>query len=311
MNRILDLVESLAAAVARLVPFAPFHDALFLQRALLGLFLLAPLCSMIGMQVVNYRLAFFSEAVGHSAFTGVAVGLLLGVLLDVPAMTGHEMPVTLVMAAFGMLVAAAITAYRRSTTLSSDTILGVFSAFVIAAGLCIIDVLIRQGWLHGQSIYQSFLMGSILTITKEQLAVLMGLFLVVVGVQVFAYNRLMFLGINAELACTRGIRVPMYEYLFAAMLALVVMFSIQVVGVLLVTALLVIPGATARNLSRTAGGSWWISLAAAMVACIAGLVVSVVLDTPTGATVILCMTALFLATTPVPAFRGALDARLP
>jgi zinc transport system permease protein len=298
MDRVFGWVDAVAGALARSLPYGPFQDPHmgFLHRALLGLLLLAPLCSTIGLQVVNYRLAFFSEAVGHSAFTGVALGLLLGVLANAAPLTGQEFLVTAATTGFAVLVAVAITAYRRATTLPSDTILGAFSATVIAAGLCVIYVLMQRGWVRGQSVYQSFLMGSILTINPLQLTMLLGLFVAIVLIEAFAYNRLTFLGINAELAETRGIPVAAYEYLFAVLLALVVMFSIQVVGVLLVTALLVIPAATARNLSRSAAASFWVSLASAVVCSLGGLILSVEWNTPTGATVILCMAGLFLLT---------------
>lgn len=304
MDAVYQGVESLADALAGVIPYSPLRDFEFLRLALLGVVLLAPLCSTIGMQVVNFRLAFFSEAVGHSAFTGVAMGLVLGVLLETEALHGDELWVMAAMVAFGIVVALGVTLYRRSTSLSSDTILGVFSAAVIALGICVISALIDRGQVRGQSIMQSFLVGrSILTVSPSQILVLMGLFVVVMAVEVLAYNRLMLVGLNPELAQTRGIRVGLYEYIFAVLLALVVMFSIQLVGVLLVTALLVIPGATARNLARSAGTAFWFAAIAALVSGVGGLLLADTLNTPAGATIILAMTALFLATSIVPIVR--------
>lgn len=296
MEAVYRSVEGLAETLARIVPYAPLREFEFLRLALLGVLLLAPLCSTIGMQVVNFRLAFFSEAVGHSAFTGVALGLVLGVLLESGSLNGDELWVTSGMIAFGVFVAVAVTFYRRSTTLSSDTVLGVFSAAIIALGICVISLLIDRGHVRGQSVMQTFLVGkSILTVTPAQIVVLMGLFVAIMSVEVFAYNRLMLVGLNPELAQTRGVRVWLYEYIFAVLLALVVMFSIQLVGVLLVTALLVIPGATARNLARSGGSAFWIAAVVALASGVGGLLVADSLNTPAGATIILTMTTLFLA----------------
>ena len=114
------------------------------SHALLGLVILSPLCAMIGIQVVNFRLAFFSEAVGHSVFTGIALGSVLNVLMNVRDAQGRELVIQFSMIGFAAIVATAITAYRRMTNLSSDTIIGIFSASIVALGLAVIAYLITQ-----------------------------------------------------------------------------------------------------------------------------------------------------------------------
>ncbi|MFO0948840.1 MAG: metal ABC transporter permease [Planctomycetota bacterium] len=261
-----------------------------MHRAFIGLLLLAPLCSTVGIQVVNFRLAFFAEAIGHSAFTGIALGFLLASLsglshVELGSMIG-----------FGILVAVVITFYRRRSGLASDTVIGVFSSMVIALGLCVITHLINSNRLRGGgSQVFNFLMGNILTIRADEIVVLFGFFVIAIGFQFFAYNRLLFIGINASLAETRGVHVWLYEYGFAVLLALVVTFSIKAVGVLLVTAMLVIPAAAARNLAHSAGSLFWWGGAIAVTSAVGGLLVSDAFNSATGATTVLLISAWFVA----------------
>lgn len=292
-DRVDAWVDGACAAVARLVPYAPIADpsVSFLHRALVGMLLIAPLCSTIGIQVVNFRLAFFAEAVGHSAFTGLALGLLASLLVG-PDWMGPE----LAMVGFGVAIAIAITAYRRASGLSADTVIGVFSSAVIALGLFLIGHLSETRKLGGgDRKLLNFLQGNILVLEPRDIVVLAGLFALVMAFQAFSYNRLLFISINDSLAQSMRIRVRVYEYFFAAVLALVVMFSIQAVGALLVTAMLVIPAAAARTLARSAGGLFWWGLAIAASSAVGGLVASDYFSTATGATTVLCATAWFIA----------------
>ena len=189
----------MGAGLARVIPYAPLGEHLFLQNALLGLVILSPLCAMVGIQVVNFRLAFFSEAVGHSVFTGIALGSVLNVWLSVSDEAGRDLVVQISMIGFAVIVATAITAYRRVTNLSSDTIIGIFSATIVALGLAVIAYLINTGRVPPQGIFQTLLAGNILTIDPTELVGLVVFFIVAVVIEFFAYNRLMFIGLNPEL----------------------------------------------------------------------------------------------------------------
>jgi zinc transport system permease protein len=112
--------------------------------------------------------------------------------------------------------------------------------------------------------------------------------------EAYAYNRLMFIGLNAAQAQTMGVWVRGHEYIFSCLLALVVMFSIKAVGVLLVTAMLVIPAAAARNLARSCGGLFWWGIVIATTSSVAGLILADHFSTAAGASTILCATAWFL-----------------
>jgi zinc transport system permease protein len=304
LESLAGIVDAVAAGLAWLVPYANLHDYVFLQRAFLGLLLLAPLTATMGLQVVSFRLSFFSEAVGHSIFTGVAIGYVLSLMGEAAWPASQGFWLELATLSFGVLVALAITFYRRTTSLPSDTVIGVFSAAVVAMGLMVIGYLIQRGLIAPQNLFQSFLAGNILTVAPLHLAVLAGFFLVVMIFHAFAYNRMLLISVNAELAQTRGVPAALLEYLFASLLAVLVIFSIRSVGVLLVTALLVIPAASARNLARSASGLFWYAIILSVIASIAGLILSDVLGTYTGATIIAVMTFFFVLTEAVALMRG-------
>lgn len=249
----------------------------FMRRALLGFMLIAPVCAMMGVQVVNFRMAFFSEAVAHSAFTGVALGLLLG----------WDSFITMLV--FGVAVAWAVLFLRKKTVLSSDTVTGVLSATVVALGLLL------AGPRGAAGRFESILFGSdVLILEGYDLIALAVLFLIVIVFQVTAFNRLLMIGVAPSLARSRDIAVDRTEFVFTTLLAAVVLAAIQFVGLLLVTAMLVIPAATARNVARSAGGLFWWSVGIAQVCAVAGLVVSFYADLRTGASVVLLCALCFM-----------------
>ncbi|WP_303172921.1 metal ABC transporter permease [uncultured Desulfovibrio sp.] len=264
-------------------------QARFMQQALLGLLLLTPMAAVLGVEVINFRMAFFSDAIGHSAFAGVALGLILAVN---PRLS---MPL------FGVLVGLAVMVVRRKSNLSADTAIGIVFSAVVAFGLAVVS---RAGGVARDM--QQFLYGDILTISEGEIAFLGLLFLGMLLFQAVGYNRLLAIALNPVMARVHGIRVALWQYLFAGLLALVVMFSVWAVGVLLVTAMLIVPAATARNLARTAGGMFWWALLAGISSGFAGLTLSAQdwLATSSGATIILVSCCWFAASCVWAALRG-------
>lgn len=264
-------------------------QARFMQQALLGLLLLTPMAAVLGVEVINFRMAFFSDAIGHSAFAGVALGLILAVN---PRLS---MPL------FGVLVGLAVMAVRRKSNLSADTAIGIVFSAVVAFGLAVVS---RASGVARDM--QQFLYGDILTISENEIAFLGLLFLGMLLFQAVGYNRLLAIALNPVMARVHGIRVALWQYLFAGLLALVVMFSVWAVGVLLVTAMLIVPAATARNLARTAGGMFWWALLAGISSGFAGLTLSAQdwLATSSGATIILVSCCWFAASCVWAALRG-------
>jgi zinc transport system permease protein len=264
-------------AAASLLPFEAMQ-ARFMQRALVELALLAPMCAVMGVHVVNFRMAFFSDAISHSAFTGVALGLLLGA------------DARLTMVGFALAVGLAIMAVSRKSSLSIDTVIGVFFSAVIAFGLAVVS--------RDRSVarnLQMFLYGDILTIGEAEVWLTTALFAVLVTFQIVGFNRMLYVGVNPSLASAHKVPTGAYQFLFTALLSLVVIVSVWAVGVFLVTAMLIVPAAAARNLARSASGMFWWSLLVALVSAVAGLLISAQpwARTATGATIVLCASGWF------------------
>ncbi len=266
----------------RLAAMLPFEcmDMLFMQQATVGLFLLAPMVAFMGVQVVNFRMAFFADAISHSAFTGVALGLLLSI-------DPH-----LTMPFFGLLIGLLIVNGQRKTTLSTDTLIGVFFSSVVAFGLAVVS---RNNTIARD--VQSFLYGDILTISNNDIWAMLILLVVLLAFQTYGYNRMLYIGLSPLMAKVHDIRVANYQYIYAALLAFVVIFSVWAVGVLLVTAMLIVPAATARNFARTAGSMVWWALLVSISSAFTGLIISAQdwAGTATGATIILVAFGWFLA----------------
>jgi len=262
---------------ARLLPFEAMQ-ARFMQQALVELILLAPMCAMMGVHVVSFRMAFFSDAISHSAFTGVALGLLIGA------------DARLTMVGFALAVGLAIMAVSRRTLLSIDTVIGVFFSAVIAFGLAVVS--------RDRSVarnLQMFLYGDILTIGEAEIRLTAVLFVALMAFQTIGFNRLLYVGVNPSLAAAHRVPTRTYQYLFAALLSLVVIVSVWAVGVFLVTAMLIVPAASARNLARSASGMFWWALVVSVTSAVTGLLVSAQswAGTATGATIVLCASVWF------------------
>ncbi len=264
--------------VAYLLPFECLQAG-FMQQAMVGLILLAPMAAVMGVQVVNFRMAFFSDAISHSAFSGIALGLIFSVN---PHWT---MPL------FGLMVGLGIMAVQRNSSLPADTVIGVFFSAVIAFGLAVVS---RERSVARD--LQRFLYGDILTISEGDILWLIMLFLVLIAFQLRGYNRLLYIGLNPTLAKAHRVRVAFYQYAFAGLLSMIVMFSVWAVGVLLVTAMLIVPAAAARNFARSAGSMFWWALLIGITSAIAGLIISAQdwARTATGATIILVACIWFL-----------------
>lgn len=270
-----------------LLPFECMQ-ARFMQQALIGLLLLAPAAAAMGVHVVNLRMAFFSDAISHSTLAGVAMGLILSI--D----PRWSLPL------FALFVGAGIVAVQRRSALSSDTVIGVFFAIAIAFGLAVASR--ERGAARD---VQRFLYGDILTIGDGGILAMAGLFLAVALFQTIGNNRLLAMAVHPVMARAHGIRVAVWQYLFAGLLALTVSFAVWTMGMLLVTALLIVPAAAARNLARTAGGMFRWAVAIAVTSAVGGLLLSAQpwAATATGATVILCAGAWFVLSLPF-AHRG-------
>ena len=267
-------MNGLCEIIGRL-PFEWAHYA-FMQHALLAVLLVSPLLALLGCLVVNNQMAFFSEALGHSALTGLAIGTLLG--LHTPAFT---------VVGFAVLLAVLMLLMRRYSAVSPDTVIALVMAFVVALGV----VLLSRG--GGFAKYSSYLIGDILTITTGEIWCLVVLLGVVFGLWGILFNAFFFVSLNRSLAASRGFPVWLLELLFAVVVAVVVAVSIPWVGLLVINSLLILPAATARNLAWDTRSYVIGALVVSLLSGVLGLVCSYYWDTATGATIVLWASGFF------------------
>jgi zinc transport system permease protein len=275
----------------RAVSALPFEwsEYAFMRLSLLAVLLIAPLLAGLGTVVVANRLAFFSEAIGHAAFTGIALGVIFGLANPMWSMIG-----------FALLLTLAITWVRRRGGLSSDTAIGLVMAFTVSLGI----VILSKGGDFAR--FTNFLIGDMLGVTAGDVAALGVLAVVVTVLFLLFFNRLLLASVSPALARSRARHPGAAELAFACLLAVVVTFSLPWIGILVINALLILPAAAARNLARSTAEFFGWAVAIAMVAGVVGLVVSFYASTATGATIVLVAMVFYLVTL---AFRGRAAAR--
>ena len=251
----------------------------FMKNAFLAVLLVTPLFGLLSTMVVSNRMAFFSDSLGHGAFTGLAVGVLLGWLSPL-----------LSLVAFSVVFALLITYIKNRSSASTDTIIGVFSSTGIALGLMLMS---RGG---GFNKYSSYLIGDLLSISPEEIGSLFFVFLAVVLVWALVFNSLLVLSINASFARSRGVAAFLTEGLFASVLAVVVAVSIQWVGLLIIKSLLVLPAAAARNIAQDVKSYHLLSVAIALLSGVAGLLLAYYCNMAAGASIVVVAAAIFFLT---------------
>ncbi|QGW76919.1 iron chelate uptake ABC transporter family permease subunit [Pseudomonas alkylphenolica] len=270
----------------------------FVVNALLAGLMIGPVLGGLGTLVVVKRFAFFSEAVGHAALTGVAIGILLGEPYTGPygSLFGYCL-------LFGIL----LNFLRNRTGLSPDTLIGVFLSVSLALGASLLLMLAGKINVH---ILENVLFGSVLTVSGQDLLVLGIVGTLVLALTLPLYNRIMLASFNPQLAAVRGVAVKSLDYLFVVLVTLVTVAAVKVIGAILVGALLVIPAAAARLISQSLKGFFWASVLIATLSTLVGILLPIVFDlpVPSGAAIILvagcCFALAALARGLVPRLQG-------
>ncbi|OWK47249.1 metal ABC transporter permease [Fimbriiglobus ruber] len=255
----------------------------FELNPLIAVVLVGLTCGMVGSLVVGNRMAFFSDAMAHTAFAGVALALLSVVLLTGVRTTleadRYMWTVPLATASIGMLVGVSIAFVRERTGLTNDTVIGVFFALSMGVGAMLLPEIRTQIRIDPDQ----FLFGAVTLATGADLFILFALAAVTIAVVVWRYNALTFASFNPSLARSRGVNLRGNSYLFIVLLALVVNLSIKAVGVLLINALLVVPAAAAANLGRNLRQVFWLTLVGSIGAGVLGQQISHHIRVPIGA----------------------------
>ena len=269
-------------AILSVLPFewAEPGQMYFMKHALLAVLVISPLFGILSTMVVHSKMSFFSDALGHSAFTGMAIG----------ALCGFNEP-TWAAVIFALIFALLFNLVRRRSALASDTVIGVFSSSAVALGIFL-------STLGGRSFtkFNNLLIGDILSVEPGKIGLLAIILVLVVALWVISFNDLMLSAIHPALADSRGVKVFWQETLFSMAIAVVVTVSMTWIGLMVINSLLVLPAASARNVARNMGQYHLLSLLGAILAGIAGLMTSYYIGASAGASITLYLALWFLVT---------------
>ena len=278
-------MEAIYSVLGSILPLEAYQYN-FMKNAFLAILLLTPLLGLLGTMAVNHQMAFFSDALGHSALTGIGLGIILGLRNDLVAML-----------IFGIIWAILICVIKQSGSASADTVISVFSSTSVAAGLLIL----ARGGKFAK--YSALLIGDILAVTPGDLLWLLLALVATLALWALLYNSLLLTSVDSFLARSRGIKTRLVECAFVVMVAVAVMLSIRWVGVLLINALLILPAAAGRNIARSSRQHAVWSVVLALFSGIVGLTLSYYLDTSAGASIVLVSALCYAVSLAVRSFR--------
>ena len=249
----------------------------FMKNAFLAILLMAPLFGLMSTMIVTGKMSFFSDALGHSAFTGIAIGCICGIAAPIWAAV-----------AFSVVFALLFSFVRSRSNHAADTLIGVFSSTAVALGIFVAT-------LGGDSFtkYNQYLIGDILSVTPTQIGSLAIVLLLIVIFWIISVNRLTLTAIHPQLASSRGIPVGLSQTVFTVAIAVVVTLTISSVGLLILNSLLILPAASSRNVSKNLKQYHLFSVLFALIAGISGLVVSYYLGSSAGAAISLVLALIF------------------
>ena len=272
------MFDTLYNAIDLILPFQWLSHT-FMKNAFIAIIIITPLFGLLSTMVVSNKMSFFADSLGHGAFTGIAVGILLG---GIDPMWGATL--------FSICFAIAITIIKNKGTSSTDTIIGVFSSTSIALGL------VLMSFSSSLSKFSSYLVGDLLSISQNQIILLIFVFIAIIVLWSLIFNKLLVTSLNTSLANSRGMNTLLIEIIFTCTIAVIVTITIRWVGLLIINSLLVLPAAASRNISRNIRQYHLFSILIAIFSGIVGLIISYYLNTVTGATIVLVASIIFFIT---------------
>ncbi len=259
--------------------FTSWLDYDFMKLALIAILIITPLFGIMGTMIVNKKMAYFSDALGHSALTGIAVGVVCGI---------GDTSISMVI--FAIVFALLLNGIGSLNLASTDTIISVFSSCSVAIGLAILS---KGG---NFSKYSSILVGDVLSITSKEIFYLLGIFVVTIIFWIAGFNWLNAICIHKSVAKSKGIPVKLMENIFAVLVALIVTLSIKWVGILIINALLILPAASSRNISSNMREYHLFSLIFSVFSGVLGLFVSYYTNVATGPMIVIIASVIYFAT---------------
>lgn len=271
MENIYDIIELI-------LPFSWItYD--FMKNAFMAILIITPLFGILGTMIVNNQMAFFSDALGHSALTGMAIGIIFGI---------QNTNVSMVI--FAVVFALLLNKIKRRKTVSTDTVISVFASLSTAIGL----VVLSKGGNFSK--YSSLLVGDILSITPKEIVSLLFIFIITLTFWYGAFNKLHAISVNETLAKSKHINSAIIDNIFVVIIALIVMLSIKWVGILIINALLILPAAASRNISSNMREYHLFSVLISVFSGILGLILSYYNNTATGPTIVIIAAVIFFLT---------------
>ncbi|MBU0648336.1 metal ABC transporter permease [Patescibacteria group bacterium] len=259
--------------------FETFLQYPFLQRAMLAAVLVGLICALMGVFVVFNKMAFFVDALAHSALTGIAIGILIGVAPFWTALV------------FGVLVAVGVVYIKSKGKIETDTALGLFMPFAMALGILLLQL--KSGYTPD---LMSFLFGSVLAVSWIDLIIILVIGILSLGWLYTYYKDLVFMAFDRESALVSGIKINQMDYWLMVLLSMVVIASLQVAGIILVGAMIVIPAASAKNIARNFREVVVYSGIIGLVGSVTGMILSYVFDLSSGAVIVMTMVGIYLVT---------------
>lgn len=261
-----------------ILPF-DFMKYAFMKNAFLAIILVSPIFAILGTMIVNNKMAFFSDALGHSALTGIALGMILGI---------SNMNISMII--FAIIFALLLNLVKNKTSYGADTIISVFSSIAIALGLAI---LAQSGSFNK---YSSYLIGDILSISPTEILYLAIAFILVSIFWYKLFNKLNAVSINPTLAKSKGINVKLIDNIFAIVIAIMVMISIRWIGILLINSIMILPAASSRNIAKNMRSYHGYSVIFALLSGILGLIISYYTNIPTGPMIVILLGIIYFIT---------------
>lgn len=271
-------MQELVNNFLNLLPFE-FLNYTFMKNALLAIILSTPIFAILGTMIVNNKMAFFSDSLGHSAICGIAIGTLFGI-------TNTNISMIL----FAMIFAILLNIVKYKVTYGADTIISVFSSIAIAIGLAILTA---SGSFNQ---YSNILVGDILSITWNEIIYLFAIFIVVIILWYYIFNKIHAISINTSLAKSKKINVMVIDNIFAILIAIVVMVSIRWIGILLINSLLILPAASSRNIAKNMRQYHLIAILISMFSGLSGLIISYYYNIPTGPMIVIIAGIIYFIT---------------
>ncbi|MBQ3092716.1 MAG: metal ABC transporter permease [Clostridia bacterium] len=271
----MDLIYLL---LEKIFPFS-WVEFNFMKNAFVAILLITPLFGLIGTMIVNNKMSFFSDALGHCALTGIALGVILNI-------TNYSVSMIL----FSVLFALGISGIMQSEVSSSDTIISVFSSTGIALGIFLLS------FSGNFAKYSAYLVGDILSINKNEIFILLLILILVIITWILLFNKLLLSGLNSDMAHSKRINVKFYKNLFSVLIAIIVTVCLKWVGILMINSLLILPAASSRNIAKNMRSYHVLSVIFSVFSGIFGLILSYYIGASAGSTIVLVSSVIFFVT---------------